>query len=253
MTGEDKHPGEVIWLKSTASTNAELKALAASGVPEWTTIVADSQSGGRGRLGRSWHSDGPWGLWASILLRPAIAPEKAPLLGIMGALAVVHSLKALAGLNAGIKWPNDVELDGFKLCGVLPEAGFGLSGLEWVVLGIGINLSEPPIPIPEELAGKAASVERLSGINIQRPVMLERLLRELRSLYNVYVSDGGTSLLKGARAASVLDGKKITVLTGGISYEAKAIGMDEFGAMVIEDGSGARRRLLSGEVSVRRS
>lgn len=250
---QQQHPGEVIWLKSTVSTNAELKSLAASGAPEWTTVVSDSQSEGRGRLGRSWHSDGPWGLWASILLRPAIVPEKAPLLGIMGALAVVRSLKALAGLNAGIKWPNDVELDGFKLCGVLPEAGFGPSGLEWVVLGIGINLSEPPIPMPEELSGKAASVERLSGISIQRPVMLERLLKELRSLYNSYMSDGGSSLLKGASSSSVLEGKKITVLAGGNSYEAKAIGMDEFGALVVEDGSGARRRLLSGEVSVRRS
>lgn len=82
---------------------------------------------------------------------------------------------------------------------------------------------------------------------------MERLLKELRGLYNSYISDGGTSLLKGASAASTLEGKKIAVLAGGNSYEAKAIGMDEFGALVVEDGLGERRRLLSGEVSVRRS
>ncbi|HOG52790.1 MAG TPA: biotin--[acetyl-CoA-carboxylase] ligase [Bacillota bacterium] len=243
---------EAVWLRRTPSTNDEVKKLALAGAPEWTAVVADRQDAGRGRLGRSWHSDGPWGLWASYLLRPRLEPEKAPFLGILAGLAAALAIRRLTGLAALVKWPNDVQVDGLKVCGVLPEAGIGPSGLEWVVIGAGMNLNEPPHPMPDEIRARATTLEALCGKRIERSAMLSEMLDIMQGLYDGFVSGGPDRALDLAGRMSALGEGVITVLEGGKSYGAKALGMDEYGALLVEDDCGRRRRLLSAEVSIRR-
>jgi len=244
---------KVIWLGETPSTNMEAKRLASSGAPEWTVVAADSQTAGRGRLGRSWHSDGPWGLWASVILRPSGFPaEKLPLLGIMTAVAVAKSIRALTGLEAKVKWPNDVEVEGRKVCGVLPEASFSGGLLEWIVIGFGINMEEPPSAMPPEIKERAASIEGLCGLKIDRCVMLKAVMQELGSLYGSYLKQEMASIMSEIRKLSTLLGKAISVYSPQGSFDATAVDMDDFGALIVETEGGGTRRLLSGEVSVRR-
>lgn len=244
---------QVIRLGEVGSTNTELKAMARGGAPEGTVLVADSQTGGRGRLGRSWHSDGPWGLWVSVLLRPQAEPERAPLLGMVLALAAAKALKRLTGLNAGIKWPNDVEVNGLKVAGILPEAGTGPSGLEWVVLGLGLNLMNPPSSFPEEIMGRASSIEALSGVRLKREVSLDALLDELMPLYSSFLDGKESELVSEISSKSTIEGNRITVTAGESCYPATALRTEPSGALSVMDDEGRLISLLSGEVSIRRS
>lgn len=246
-------PGKVIWLKETDSTNAELKRLAAAGAPEWAMVIADRQTSGRGRLGRSWYSSGPWGLWVSILLRPRMEPERAPFFGILAAVAVADAIKMATGLDARIKWPNDVEVAGSKVSGILPESGIGPSGLEWLVIGIGINLNEPSEPMPDEIKDRATTLEALCHKKTDRSVLLDMVLDGIRRLYNLYIEEGAENILERAEDLSTVIGKKLNVIGQGEVIEATALGMDEYGALLVEEAPGRTKRLLSGEVSVRRS
>lgn len=243
---------DVIWLESASSTNDAVKRLAIEGAPEWTTVVADYQDAGRGRLGRSWHSDGPWGLWASILLRPRIEPVKAPFLGILAGLAAAEAIISLTGIKARVKWPNDVEVQGLKVCGVLPESGIGNSGLEWVVIGVGMNLNEPPVPMPPEIRSRATTLQAISGKMTERRDMLSALLDRMQKQYDDYVSNGPEEALDMAERLSAISGRIITVIEGGDTYEARAIRTDEAGALIVELPDGTKKRLLSAEVSIRR-
>lgn len=243
----------IIRLSEVESTNTELKAMARYGAPEGAVLVADSQTGGRGRLGRSWHSDGPWGLWVSVLLRPRIEAERAPFLGMLMALAAARAVKKLTGLNAGIKWPNDVEAGGLKVAGILPEAGTGPSGLEWVVIGLGINLADPPSPFPEELRGRATSIGALAGMPPSRDAVLDAVLHELGILYRSFLYEGEGGLIDEISSISTIEGKRITVLAGERSYPATALRTEPSGALSVIDDEGKIISLLSGEVSIRRS
>lgn len=250
---ESKFEWEIIRLGEVGSTNTELKAMARQGAPEGTVLVADSQLGGRGRLGRSWHSDGPWGLWASVLLKPQTEPERAPFLGMLMALAAAKALKRLSGLDAGIKWPNDIEVRGFKVAGILPEAGTGPSGLEWVVIGLGLNLMDPPSCFPEDLKGRAASIQALAGISLSRDLTLLAVLDELKPLYSSFIDGMQTEIVSEIRSLSTIEGKRITVSGGQGSFSATALRTELSGALTVMDGEGRLISLLSGEVSIRRS
>lgn len=244
---------KVIRLGEVGSTNTELKAMARDGASEGTVLVADSQTGGRGRMGRSWHSDGKWGLWASVLIKPDVGPEEAPFLGMVMALAAVNAIRRLTGLDAGIKWPNDVEALGLKVAGILPEAGIGPAGLEWVVIGLGLNLTDPPSSFPPELKGRASSIEALSGIRIPVDGALHAVLDELKVLYQSFLAGKQGELAREVSRLSTIEGKRITVFAADRSYPAMALMTEPSGALTVIDEEGRLISLLSGEVSIRRS
>ena len=244
---------KVIRLGEVGSTNTELKAMARDGAPEGTVLMADSQTGGRGRLGRSWYSDGQWGLWASVLLRPKVEPERAPFLGMIMALATARAVRSLSGLDAEIKWPNDVEVRGFKIAGILPEAGTNPYGLEWVVIGLGMNLMDPPSSFPEELRGRASSIGALGGVRLSRDGALNAVLDELADLYSCFLTGGVKDILGEISSISTVEGKRITVTAEDRSYFATALKTEPSGALSVIDDEGRLVTLLSGEVSIRRS
>lgn len=244
----------MIWQKEILSeidsTNRYLKALAASGAPEGTVVIANKQSAGRGRLGRSFFSPEEKGIYMSILLRPEIALERAVLITSMAAVAVARAVENVSNLPAQIKWVNDIFLNRKKVCGILTEAGINAEtgSLEYAVLGIGVNVGT--MEFPDELKEIATSVSNECGFLVEKDVLADEILKELELWYPT-LWDGG--FLKESKERSLLLGKEIRVLdalAGDGFYEARAVDLDELGHLIIER-DGRREVLNSGEVSIR--
>jgi len=238
------------YFEELDSTNRYLKEAAAQGAPTGTVIIAGRQSAGRGRLGRSFFSPENKGIYMSILLRPDISLERAVLITSMAAVAVAQAIETVSSISAKIKWVNDIFLNKKKVCGILTEAGIDVENhsLEYVVLGIGINVGS--MEFPEELQDIATSVSNECGFEIEKEVLIEEILKELEKWYPTLWNG---RFLEESRARSVLLGREILVLDDnapGGSYPAKAVELNELGNLVIETEKGMKI-LNSGEVSVR--
>lgn len=238
----------VIYRDETGSTNVDLKALANDGAPAGTLVVAGRQTAGRGRRGRSFASpDG--GLYFSLLLRPTLPLSETSALTGAVAVAVAEALEAETGLTVGIKWVNDLFLNGKKAVGILCEAVADLeSGTpEFVVVGVGIDLSGT---LPPELDGVATTVEREGG---RMPDPAALTARIVSGIERVAPSPLAPAVLAESRRRSVLLGREITVLQGETFRQATAVAINDRGELVIETGEGKTEALSSGEVSVRLS
>lgn len=238
------------YLCETDSTNRYLKELAAAGATEGTVVIANKQSAGRGRLGRSFFSPEEKGIYMSILLCPKIELQRSVLITSMAAVAVARAIERVCGITAQIKWVNDIFLNRKKVCGILTEAGINSTDgtLDYAVLGIGINVGA--MEFPEELKEIATSVSNECGFPVEKEALLEEILKELEYWYPT-LWDG--SFLAESKARSILLGKDILVVdvnAEGGSYMAKAVDLDELGHLMIER-NGVREVLNSGEVSIR--
>ena len=241
---------EKIYFSEIDTTNRYVKELAVSGAPEGTVVIAKKQSAGRGRLGRSFFSPEEKGIYMSILLRPELELQRAVLITSMAAVAVANAIERVSGLNAQIKWVNDIFVNQKKVCGILTEAGIdGENGsLDYAVLGIGVNVGF--MEFPEELKEIATSVSNECGIEIKKEALIEEILKELERWY---LTLWNGEFLKESKARSILLGKEILVIDASVSggsYAAKAVDLDEMGHLIIER-EGKREILNSGEVSIR--
>lgn len=236
----------VVFSFETGSTNTDLRALAAAGAPTGTVAVAERQTGGRGRRGRSFASPAG-GAYFSLLLRPALPLSDVSSLTGAVAVAVARALEAETGLPVGIKWVNDLFLNGKKAVGILCEATADLeTGMpEYVIVGVGINLTGT---LPPELSGIATTVEGEGGRVPDRAALIARAVREIES---VAPSPLSTEILFESRRRSVLLGRGVTVFKGETATPARAIGINPRGELVVEYEGGKREALSSGEVSVR--
>jgi len=238
------------YFEELDSTNRYVKELAAGGAPEGTVVIANKQSAGRGRLGRSFFSPEEKGIYMSVLLRPDIALERAVLITSMAAVAVAGAIETVSGLDAKIKWVNDIFLNQKKVCGILTEAGINQNtgSLDYAVLGIGVNVGS--MVFPEELAGIATSVSNECGVEISKERLTEEILKELEVWYPSLWTG---SFLEESKRRSILLGKEILVMDSQAEcgfYPAKAVDLNELGNLVIER-NGVRSILNSGEVSIR--
>ena len=229
------------------STNNRAKALAAGGAVHGTTVIADSQSGGRGRMGRSFFSPEHSGVYMTCVLRPDFAPEQAGLLTSMAAVATAQAVEGLAGADVKIKWVNDLYMGRKKICGILSEAGFGMETgrLDYAVVGIGVNVNR--MEFPPELADIATSIGNETGAAPDRNRLAAEILNRLEALYPQMES--GAFLEESRRRSNVI-GREVTVIEGGRQYAARAIDIDGRGRLVVETEKG-RAALGSGEVSLR--
>ena len=236
----------VLFEKSTDSTNLQLKKLAAQGAAEGTVLIALQQSAGRGRLGRDFISP-EGGVYLSMLLRPETAPEKLPQLSACAAVAVRRAIKACCGLEADIKWPNDLLLQGKKICGILAEtvAGRDLA----VILGIGINLNTPEEALDPALVGNAASVRALSGRECDREAFCRCLVEALDELYSRWKK--GDSFVEEYSAACVTVGRKVLLLGGDYPREAEALKISEDMSLLVRLPDGREEAVRYGEVTIR--
>ena len=229
------------------STNNRAKALASAGAPHGTAVVADAQSGGKGRLGRTFFSPGHSGVYLSYILRPDCAPERASLLTSLAAVAAARAIERGSDADVKIKWVNDLYLGGRKICGILSEAGVGMETgrLDYAVVGIGINTGK--ISFPPELAEIATSIGNETGAVPDRNRLIAEISNELESLYGQLESG---AFLEESRRRSCVIGREIMVLDGGKQYPAYAEDIDDQGRLVIRTGEGTAC-LGYGEVSLK--
>ncbi|MCR5648417.1 MAG: biotin--[acetyl-CoA-carboxylase] ligase [Oscillospiraceae bacterium] len=227
------------------STNAVALEAARAGEAEGLVVVAEKQTAGRGRRGRSFFSPAGTGLYMSVLLRPTIAPERAVLLTAAAASAVCGALEAVFGVRASIKWVNDVLVEGKKVCGILVESAAGTNGLEYAVVGIGVNLAEPEGGFPEELRGIAGAV---SGGSKKRGELASEILARLMELYAAIDRGEGVA---GYAERVTPPGTRVTVLAPDGAREATVLGTDENCRLLVRYDGGGEDALFSGEISIR--
>lgn len=222
------------------STNNGAKLLAKNGAAHGSVLLARRQTAGKGRLGRSFYSPPDAGIYMSVILR--ICQEKLLLLTSAAAVAVCRGIKTVCGLETKIKWVNDIYYDGKKLCGILAESGLGQKGVEYVVLGIGVNVLHTAFP--QELSGQAMSLED-AGIS---DVNLNRLAAEiLNALEDCLEQD----FLDEYRGRSCVLGKRVRVSRGSEAFDAVATAFDEEAHLHVRTDMGEEITLCSGEISLR--
>lgn len=241
------HPFSLEVHDEIGSTNDRAKELGASGAPGWTAVLALRQNAGRGRMGRNFHSP-EGGVYLSLLLRPDCRAADAGLFTAAAAVAVCRTVFALGDLDCGIKWPNDLLYGGKKVCGILTEAGIGQNGrFDFVVVGVGLNLSLPSGGFPRELPSAGALfLDGASG-----PSFAEAAAVLLDALHAQLFDMPHRRFLAEYRDRSMLTGKRIAVLQGGQSRPATVCGVDENAGLCVKYPDGTEETLLSGEISIR--
>ena len=232
------------------STNLVLKQLAHEGAEDGTVVVADRQGTGRGRMERPFFSPPGKGIWVSILLRPTFLPQDAPKCTLMAAVAVARAMEHF-GLRAAIKWPNDILHEGRKLVGILTEMSAEMDRVNYVVIGIGINVNIARKDFPEDLRDTATSLMQMKGEPLPRVAFLQELLRALDALYREVQSNGFAPILAAWRTYAATLGQTVRVIgPAGEEFEGVAADIDADGALFVDTATG-RRRVLAGDVSIR--
>ncbi len=240
--------GNVTWLQSVDSTNDEAKRQAREGEPGGAIFVAETQFGGKGRLGRKWESAPGDSVMLSFLLRPDIRPQQAPAFNIAAALGIVRGIERVCGISAGIKWPNDVVYDGKKLCGILTEMTSDMDTVEYVVCGMGTNVNQASFP--EEIAHKATSLRIETGERVDRLRLCAAYIECVEEIFAMYMERGMGAIMAEYRERSAILGSEVRVLGLKQEYSGICRGFDEDGGLIVECEDG-RRVFNAGEVSVR--
>jgi len=225
------------WYNLIDSTNAEAKRNV--DLSDGTVFISDTQTNGRGRLGREWESDKGDGIFMSILLKPDMSIEEVSKITLVAGIAVVRAI----GMNCGIKWPNDIVIGTKKVCGILTEMSGGN-----IICGIGINVNNKTFN--GELCDKATSMYIESGKEHGREDIIVRLLNEFETIYKVFIEKGMKTLIGVYRDLCVTIDKDVTVIYPDRRIDARAVDVNENGELIVE-ADGERMSLSSGEVSVR--
>lgn len=245
--GENSIGHRILHYFKTDSTNSVALGLAAKNAAHGTVIVAEEQTAGRGRLGRNWYSERSSGIYASVILRPPLAPSAAAVLTLMAGIAVHQAIQTVTGLAADIRWPNDVLVNGKKVCGILTEMSAEVDRLHAVVLGVGVNVNHHAMP--DELKSLATSLRIEAGKVVSRAHVLIAMLGELQKQYDLLLQDGMSAIIeRWSAASSFAEGKQIRVLTQGGEYRATTAGLDNTGALRVRRGDGQQETLIAGEI-----
>lgn len=240
---------EICYFDVTDSTNTQAKSLGERDAPNGTLVVAGKQESGRGRRGRSFESPAGTGIFMTLLLRPEIEPQNASMLTLVSALAVAKGIEHMVDLPVQIKWPNDIVINGKKVCGILTEMSAQMDYVNYIVIGIGINVSNEEFP--EEIKDVATSIYLESGKHVNRAMLIEKIWEEFEDYYELYEKTQDlSSLVKEYDSYLVNRGQKVRVLDPKEPYEGKAMGITDRGELIVDTWE-ARRLVSAGEVSVR--
>lgn len=242
---------EIYSYKTIGSTNETARRMAESGATEGTIILADRQTKGRGRLGRSWHSPASLGLHFSLILRPRIPIDRVPALSLVAALAVCRVTDRVAGLESGVKWPNDCLIGKRKMAGILVEVSAELDSLSYAILGIGININHQKKDFPRGLRSIATSIAIESGQTIERVGFLQKLIYEFEKSYNNFTRYGLRFIGPELVERSTVINRDITVRIGKKKISGRAVGLDQKGALRMLTKQGVRT-ITAGEVTLRK-
>lgn len=238
---------KIINFDTIQSTNDYAKIIANES-QEGTIIISEEQTKGKGRLGRQWYSKKSEGIWMSIILKPDILPYKAPFITLIAGASVVSAFNKL-GVNAYIKWPNDVIINNKKVSGILTELSAEIERINYIILGIGINVKT--MEFPHEISDIATSLYK-EGYKISRVDIVRCIINEFEELYLDYIkNDSKEKILEICKNHSVLIGKDIYVLKGENKELVKCIDINDQGNLIVEDQNKSKREIMSGEVSIR--
>ncbi|WP_405117828.1 biotin--[acetyl-CoA-carboxylase] ligase [Paenibacillus sp. FSL H8-0317] len=240
---------KAVLLTSTLSTQGDVLKLAEQGQAEGAVVIAEEQTGGRGRFGRQWFSPPGKGIWMSVLLRPDLPLQHTPQLTLLTGVAVCRAVRACSGADAGIKWPNDLLIDGRKVCGILLESTVEDHEVRYCIAGIGVDVNFDPEDYPEDLKTIATSLKMETGQPVDRTKLTAAILTELEQLYYLYQKEGFGVISALWEALSVSMNREITVTNPHGVIEGKAIGLDPSGALIVEKHDGEHTLIISGEIS----
>ncbi|HYF76019.1 MAG TPA: biotin--[acetyl-CoA-carboxylase] ligase [Symbiobacteriaceae bacterium] len=242
------------YRESVGSTNDLAKQMARAGAPEGLLVIADEQTAGKGRLGRAWTTPRGSAIAMSLVLRPELSPVQAPRVTLVAAVAVAEAVREVTGLPVGIKWPNDLQLQGRKFCGILTEMEAEIDRIAFIVCGMGLNVNLPRESLPEEFRSSATSLMAELGAPVSRAALVQAVLARLETVYGELIAGRFDAVLDRWRALSITLGQPVRVLsvTGEATVEGVAEDVDEEGALLVrESASGVLRRVFAGEVTLR--
>lgn len=240
---------EIYSFRSLDSTNTKAKELAEAGHPNGTLVVAEQQSGGKGRRGRGWESPAGSGIFMTLLLKPEINPNNASMMTLVAAMAVARAVTEITEEPAQIKWPNDIVMHGKKICGILTEMSAQFDYISYIVIGIGINVHNESFP--EEIAHMAGSLWTECGKSFRRADIMERILEYFERYYGIFLENEDLSgLMKEYNAMLVNMHAGVKVLDPKEPFEGRAMGITKRGELIVDTWE-SRKLVSSGEVSVR--
>ncbi len=240
----------ICYFKELDSTNARAKQEADNGAAEGTLVVTDMQTAGRGRRGRSWNSPAGVNLYFTLILKPVYQPDKAAMVTLVMALAVAEGISLTCGMEAEIKWPNDVVVNGKKVCGILTEMNVEHGQIQCVAVGVGVNVGLQEFP--PEIADKAASLEAECGKPVSRAALAANILKAFEKYYESFLQELSLSCIRDKYNRRLVNrDREVRVLDPQGEFQGIARGINEFGELLVERDDGSVTIVFAGEVSVR--
>lgn len=240
----------ILYFDETDSTNTAAKRAAEAGAPHGTLVVADYQSMGKGRRGKSWAAPHGVGIWMSLVMRPELHPRCASMLTLVAAMAVSEGIEETTGVESKIKWPNDIVVGGKKICGILTEMSTELECINYVVTGMGINVNNEDFP--EEIDKVATSLYLETGKSMGRSVIVNAVMAAFERNYGIFMKTGDMSgLVEAYNSRLANKDNEVKVLAAGGEYTGISQGIDEDGELLVQTEDKEVHRVISGEVSVR--
>jgi len=240
----------VVYYDEVTSTQDIADKLARSGAGEGTIVIAKSQSMGRGRKRRPWAS-GSNGIYLSIILRPQLKPGYVVQIPMVVGVALVTAINTITSLNARIKWPNDIIVNGKKVAGILTEMSSEMDRVNYVITGIGINLNTDISEFPDEIKATATSLKEESGHMLSGLQLIRSFLEELDKVYEIFIKEGFSPIAVEWKRLNNTIGANVRVFDGEIEILGRALDIDDEGFLIIVSESGSKIRILSGDVSLR--
>lgn len=241
---------KILYFDEIDSTNSEIKRQAEQGASEGTLAIAEYQSAGRGRRGRSWDSPAGSGIWMSFLIKPDIRPEHAPMITLLAAMACASAVRDVTGLEAMIKWPNDIVIGGRKITGILTEMSTEMETISYIVVGIGINANMTEFP--EDIRKTATSLAIECKEPVSRSLIVASFGHYFEQYYEIFINDLNMSSLKDIYESMLVNkGAEVAIIGKSGTIRRRAVGINDEGELLVEDDEHNITAVRAGEVSVR--
>jgi len=239
------------YYEELESTNTEALRLALENAPEGTVVIADAQSEGRGRLDRIWESPPSLNLYLSVVLRPDIPAAASSLVPLMIGVAVADIISKYGPGQVRLKWPNDVLIDGKKICGILTEMRTKTDRVHFIIVGIGVNINMRKLDFPRGIRETATSLRILTECELDRIDVAIRLFESLERWYRIFLSGGEAAIREKWLQYADIIGKRIEVVFKSETQRGTVVGLDEHGALLLEGETGVQQ-VLAGDVYIER-